>query len=45
MKAHELKGQHFLKLLDFSPEQIQGLIDFAIELKKDEAGRCTASLL
>ena len=34
MKAHELKGQHFLKLLDFSPEQIQGLIDFAIELKK-----------
>lgn len=33
MKAHELKGKNFLKLLDFSPEEIQGFIDFAIELK------------
>ena len=28
-----LKGQSFLKLLDFTPEQIEGLIDFAAELK------------
>ena len=34
MKAHELKGKNFLKLLDFTPEEIQGFIDFAIELKK-----------
>ncbi len=28
-----LKGKSFLKLLDFTPEEIQGLIDLAIELK------------
>ena len=28
-----LKGKHFLKLLDFTPEEITGLIDFAAELK------------
>ena len=33
MKAHDLKGKNFLKLLDFTPEEIQSLIDFAIELK------------
>ena len=33
MKAHDLKGKHFLKLLDYTPEEIQGLIDFALELK------------
>ncbi|MBQ4317329.1 MAG: ornithine carbamoyltransferase, partial [Clostridia bacterium] len=34
-----LKGKSFLKLLDFTPEEIQGLIDFAIELKaKKKAG-------
>ena len=39
MKAHELKGKNFLKLLDFTPEEIQGFIDFAIELKaKKNAG-------
>ncbi len=35
----ELKGKHFLKLLDFTPEQIQYLIDLAIDLKaKKKAG-------
>ena len=29
-----LKGRSFLKLLDFTPEEIQGLIDLAIELKE-----------
>lgn len=34
-----LKGNHFLKLLDLSPEQIGGLIDLAAELKnKKKAG-------
>ena len=33
MKAHDLKGKNFLKLLDFTPEEIQGLIDFAVDLK------------
>ena len=34
-----LKGQSFLKLLDFTPEQIEGLIDLAAELKaKKKAG-------
>jgi len=29
-----LKNRHFLKLLDFTPEEISGLIDYAAELKK-----------
>lgn len=34
-----LKGRSFLKLLDFTPEEIGGLIDFAAELKaKKKAG-------
>ena len=28
-----LKGKSFLKLLDFSPEEIEGLLDLAAELK------------
>ena len=28
-----LKGRSFLKLLDFTPEEIQGLIDLSLELK------------
>ena len=34
-----LKGKHFLKLLDFTPAEIEGLIDYAAELKaKKKAG-------
>lgn len=34
-----LKGKHFLKLLDFTPEEIGGLIDLAADLKaKKKAG-------
>ncbi len=34
-----LKGKSFLKLLDFTPDEISGLIDFAAELKqKKKAG-------
>ncbi|MEA4915442.1 MAG: ornithine carbamoyltransferase [Christensenella sp.] len=34
-----LKGKSFLKLLDFSPEEIQGLLDLSAELKaKKKAG-------
>ena len=29
----ELKNKHFLKLLDFTPEEIEGLIDLSAELK------------
>ena len=32
----QLKGKSFLKLLDFTPEEINGLIDYAIELKKQK---------
>ncbi len=32
--AFNLKNRHFLKLLDFSPKQIQFLIDLAADLKK-----------
>ena len=28
-----LKGKHFLKLLDFTPQEIQGLLDLAAQLK------------
>lgn len=31
-----LKGRHFLKLLDFTPEEIGYLIDLASQLKKDK---------
>lgn len=31
-----LKGRHFLKLLDFEPDEISYLIDLAIKLKKDK---------
>ncbi len=35
----DLKGKSFLKLLDFTPDEISGLIDFAAELKaKKKAG-------
>ncbi len=30
----QIKGKHFLKLLDFTAEEIQALIDLAIELKE-----------
>ncbi len=34
-----LKGKHFLKLLDFTPAEIEGLLDLAAELKaKKKAG-------
>ncbi len=33
MNPHSLKGQSFLKLLDFSPAEIRGLLDLAAELK------------
>ena len=34
-----MKGNHFLKLLDFTPEQIGGLLDLAADLKaKKKAG-------
>jgi len=31
-----LKGKHFLKLLDFTPEEIEGLINYASDLKKQK---------
>ncbi|MBP8959966.1 MAG: ornithine carbamoyltransferase [Bacteroidales bacterium] len=34
-----LKGRHFLKLLDFQPEEISYLIDLAIKLKKEKKER------
>ena len=30
----DLKGKHFLKLLDFTPAEIEGLLDLAAELKQ-----------
>ena len=39
MQMHDLKGRNFLKLLDFSTEEIKGLIALAAELKaKKKAG-------
>lgn len=29
-----LKGRHFLRLMDFTPQEVQYLIDLAAELKK-----------
>jgi ornithine carbamoyltransferase len=39
MVVMELKNKHFLKLLDFTPAEIEGLIDLAADLKaKKKAG-------
>jgi ornithine carbamoyltransferase len=32
--AFNLKNRNFLKLLDFSPKEIQFLLDLAVDLKK-----------
>ena len=41
-----IKGKNFLKLLDFSPEEIAGLVDLAAELKaKKKAGEVYAPFL
>ena len=31
-----IKGRHFLKLLDFTPEEIKGLVELAAQLKADK---------
>lgn len=36
--AFNLRNRHFLKLLDFSPEEIRFLLDLAIDLKKAKYG-------
>ena len=33
-----LKGRHFLKLIDYTPEEIIYLVDLAERLKKEETG-------
>lgn len=33
-----LKGRDFLTLLDFTPEEIQYLLDFSAELKAEKKG-------
>ena len=35
--------KHFLKLLDFTPEEIGALIDFAAELKAKRKPECPTS--
>ena len=41
----DLKGRNFLKLLDFTPEEIRGLVDLSAELKaKKKAGTDTRVL-
>ena len=37
-----LKGRNFLKLLDFTPEEIQYLLDLAAELKEKKKKGVTA---
>ena len=42
----DLKGKHFLKMLDFTPEEIEGLIDLSLKLKDEKkSGRSQASYL
>ena len=37
-----LKGRNFLKLMDYTPEEILCLIDLAADLKKKKASYMTA---
>ncbi len=41
----QLKGKHFLKLLDFSQEEIRGLLDLAHSLKKTKKNGTETQLL
>ena len=41
----QLKGKHFLKLLDFSQEEIRGLLDLAHSLKKAKKNGTETQLL
>ncbi|HRS18930.1 MAG TPA: ornithine carbamoyltransferase [Bacteroidales bacterium] len=41
----QLKGKHFLKLLDFSQSEIRGLLDLAHQLKKDKKNGVEKQLL
>ncbi len=42
----DLKGKHFLKMLDFTPEEINGLIDLSILLKEEKKnGKSQSSYL
>ena len=36
-----LKGRHFLKLIDYTPEEIEYLIDLAASLKAKKIGRAS----
>ena len=38
-----LQGRHFLKMLDFTPEEIRGLIDLSLELKAQKKARVDQS--
>ena len=38
--AYNLRNRSFLKLLDFSPKEIQYLLDLAAELKKAKYAGC-----
>ena len=38
MKIGELKGRDFLKLLDFTNEEVQGLVNLAAELNPEKGG-------
>ena len=40
-----LKNRHFLKLLDFSPEEIQYFLDLAAQLKADKKAGCEKQTL
>ena len=40
-----LKGRHFLKLLDFTPEEIGGLLDLAADLKAKKNSVASAMIL
>ena len=34
----DFKGRNFLKLLDFTPEEIEALLDYSAELKEKKKG-------
>ena len=38
----DLKGRSFLKLLDYTPEEMTYLLDLAAELKDIEREKCSA---
>lgn len=45
MDLHAFKNRHFLRLMDFTPDEITALLDLSAKLKADKKARCEQQTL